>query len=880
MDAVPTFDPKSVVAAMPEAVVVVTPDGVLLAANRAFRDLVVSDDSWTIGGLVGRSLRDVTPEPMTGAVAQVLGSAFSGQDPASRWHVLPRAGERETLEMCALALREPAGAASHALVTFRRTLRDEVADRQYEAVSGIRQELWRMRGPGDLEPVLRALHDGLTRVGVMFDVCTITTIDDSADPPLALIHAISPSKGWVVYEPPEPSARRTVRRWRDGRTEVRLEEPDDAPATEERNHTGLTDIVRSVVGVPFSHGTLGVNSTRPHAFSDGDVAFLEEIARMLSAAMTRVEDLRDLHITRETLATKMQLLEAFERIADAVRSSLDIDHILDSLGEELTKARLFRRLMIALVDEDAQAATVVRDIPRDDEGRIHRDDLAAVGRRYELDGSSSVAVAVRTAQTQVVDHGGARADMARRNPDAVGNERIAYAIPVRTGATVIAVLITGGQPDEQEATLNAIEAMSGLLAQTALALDHARLHARVATIGAQHAAQAEILRENEDQLRRTLQELRQAQDQLMQQERLRALAQMASGIAHDFNNTLAPVLGFSDLLLSRPENLHDEEKTRRYLGLIRDAAQDARDVVARMREFYRRRDDGEVVLPVDLQQVAAEAIALTEPKWKQEARANAREIIVLADADADARVLGAATELRDALTNLILNACEAMPDGGTITIRAGVDADGPFLQVVDDGVGMSEDTRSRCLEPFFTTTPTESTGTGLAMVYGTMKRHEGSIDVQSQAGFGTTVTLRFPNTEPPYGGAADPSDTDATTLRVLLVDDEPLVRELLSEYMAVAEHQVTTASDGAEALEAFAPDSYDLVITDRAMPGLSGDQLATAVKDVSPQTPVIMLTGFGPMMDERPENVDMVASKPITMEELYTAISKVTAGRP
>jgi signal transduction histidine kinase/ActR/RegA family two-component response regulator len=385
-------------------------------------------------------------------------------------------------------------------------------------------------------------------------------------------------------------------------------------------------------------------------------------------------------------------------------------------------------------------------------------------------------------------------------------------------------------------------------------------------------------------------ELRETQQQIVRQERLRAIGHMASGIAHDLNNALSPVVGFSELLLSSPELMHDREAARRYLKLIYAGGQDAARVVYRLREFYRQRGDDEPLGAVDLNEVARQAIALSEPKWKSEALASGRVITVRAELSPVPAVRGNDADLREALVNLLFNAVDAMGHGGTIVVQTGrspsQDGDAPAtvrLAVSDEGVGMDDETKQRCLEPFFTTKGEKGTGLGLAMVYGIVRRHDGTIDIESAPGAGTTVTIALPARA---GQAPVAPERDEATrrrpLRVLVVDDEPVVREVTAAYLQADGHSVAMAPDGQEALRLFESDAFDLVVTDRAMPGMSGDQLAAAVKQRAPEVPVLLLSGFGDLMraaGDVPAGVDAVLGKPLTGSRLKQAVASVTRDR-
>ncbi len=391
------------------------------------------------------------------------------------------------------------------------------------------------------------------------------------------------------------------------------------------------------------------------------------------------------------------------------------------------------------------------------------------------------------------------------------------------------------------------------------------------------------LRESKRNLERAMQELRAAHDQVVQQERLRALGTMASGIAHDFNNALAAILGFTELLCNRPETLADTKKTLRYLQMMNTAAQDAGVVVNRLREFYRQREEGEVFAPVDLNKLIEQAVSLTQPKWKNQAEAKGVAIQVVTELERICPVAGSEADLREALTNLIFNAVDAMPQGGTITVRTRSANSRVIMEVADTGTGMTEDVRQRCLEPFFTTKGDRGTGLGLSMVYGILQRHLGSVEIDTALGKGTTFRLSLPAAqEKPPASEHDSAPVSIRPLHVLLVDDEEIVRQILREYLIGDEHVVETAANGRDALDKLPKAAFDVVILDRAMPGLSGDQVAVAIKELKPELPVILLTGFGNMMraaGETPPGIDLVLGKPVTIAGLRSALAQVVKSR-
>ena len=391
----------------------------------------------------------------------------------------------------------------------------------------------------------------------------------------------------------------------------------------------------------------------------------------------------------------------------------------------------------------------------------------------------------------------------------------------------------------------------------------------------------EAVIESNGQLAAALARLKTTQEEVIQRERMHALGRMANGIAHDFNNALAPILGFSELLLMKPETLQDTMRARGYLEMIHNAAKDSAVVVSRLREFYRFRDEGEVFMPVVINDLVLQVISLTQPRWKDQALAAGVTIDVRTEMGNVPTVPGNEAELREALANLVFNAIDAIPKRGTITLRTEVQGRWLVITVSDDGVGMTEEVRARCLEPFFSTKENEGTGLGLGSVYGIVRRHDGEIDIQSEPGRGTSVSISLPlERKGKAPEAPKPAHPARAALRILVVEDEPLVREVLGVYLPEDAHDVVLAVNGRDGLEEFkAEGPFDLVMTDRAMPEMNGDQLAVEIKKLNPTQPIILLTGFGDLMTgagEQPPGVDLVVSKPFTLSTLRAAMSKVT----
>jgi CheY-like chemotaxis protein len=368
----------------------------------------------------------------------------------------------------------------------------------------------------------------------------------------------------------------------------------------------------------------------------------------------------------------------------------------------------------------------------------------------------------------------------------------------------------------------------------------------------------------------------------MQQERLRALGQMASGIAHDINNAISPVSLYTEALLER-EQL--SPRARGHLEIIQRAVDDVAQTVQRMGEFYRQREPQLHLIPVELNKLVRQVIDLTRARWSDMAQQRGANIEMRPELEPGLPLIAAVeSQIRDALVNLVFNAVDAMPQGGALTVRT---FSGPgsgwtrlvHLEVVDQGVGMDEQTRRRCLEPFFTTKGERGTGLGLPMVYGVAQRHGASLEIDSQPGKGTTVRMSFPaGTGEDADRAADEA-SNLGPLRILIVDDDPLLLKSLRDTLEADGHEVVSASGGQAGINAFVEahaegHPFPLVITDLGMPHVDGRKVASAIKAPVPGTVVLMLTGWGRRLvaeGDIPPGVDEILSKPPKISELRAA---------
>ncbi|MBI5167649.1 MAG: response regulator [candidate division NC10 bacterium] len=365
------------------------------------------------------------------------------------------------------------------------------------------------------------------------------------------------------------------------------------------------------------------------------------------------------------------------------------------------------------------------------------------------------------------------------------------------------------------------------------------------------------------------------ESQLFQSEKLAAIGTLASGIAHDFNNLLATISLRTQLLQRR---IQDEE-LRSWLSIIERTAWDGVETVRRLREFTKSAPD-ESFMDVDLNQVAREVVQVTQARWKDEAESQGIKIDVQLDLGLTNPIEGRASELRDVLTNMIFNAIDAMPHGGTIIIKTWGNEDQAYISISDTGVGMTEEVKKRVFDPFFTTKGVKGTGLGLSVAYGIVSRHRGEILVDSQEGKGSTFTIRFPMERKARREVKREEERVSPTrpVRILVIEDEPALRDALRDIFTSLGHQVSLASEGNEGITLFRQEPFDLVLTDLGMPGMSGYDVAKRIRELRLEIPLILITGWGDQVDQariREAGIDLVLAKPFKIEQVAKAMTQV-----
>lgn len=599
----------------------------------------------------------------------------------------------------------------------------------------------------------------------------------------------------------------------------------------------------SAILLPLLHGgrlygTLNLFTRARHEFARDEVSVLESLALQAAAAIAGAR------LQGEAVRGRREA-DLLAELARGLNESPDLDTLMPRIAaaaRELCRAD--------------QAEVAIRDAGRETLEIRYGAGTGSVGGVSTESGLGVLGEALLAGQVF-------RAEECPRDPRFTPDDLAALAegvvallaVPIRSGDVVQGALVVANRAprpftDADERTL-------------ARLADHAALALRAAREGAR-------LRE---QAGRALVEIKAAQDHLVRGETLRALGELAGGAAHHLNNLLAVVWGRVQLLLRREE----DAARRRSLEIVERATKDAADVVRRLQQFAHT-EPADRVEQVNLAALAGEALEMTRVRWHDLALARGVKIEVAFERGELPLVCGDAVALREVIVNVVMNAVDALPGGGRITLASRVEDGMVALAVTDTGVGMSPEVLRRAREPFFTTKGVKSTGLGLSVSHGVLLRHGGELAIDSAEGRWTTVTLRLPvDSAPPAAAPAPALPAGGGQLRILVVDDSAEVREMLAALLTEQGHAVTQAAGGPEALAALAGGTaVDLVLTDLGMPDMNGWQVASAVKTGWPHLRVGIVTGWGDLPDAGPaesKHVDFVLAKPFSAETLQQAIA-------
>jgi signal transduction histidine kinase/ActR/RegA family two-component response regulator len=409
----------------------------------------------------------------------------------------------------------------------------------------------------------------------------------------------------------------------------------------------------------------------------------------------------------------------------------------------------------------------------------------------------------------------------------------------------------------------------------------AQTEAKAAARSEAATAQAEQARCHIAELSHYIAEQDRIREQFSQVEKMSALGELASGVAHDFNNTLTGILGRAQLLLVS----QDTEQIQKGLNTIIQTATDGAKTIKRIQDFARQRRDHDFH-PVCVDQLLRDVAEITRPRWKDHAEAKNVQIALKLQFQSNDLVRGDASELREVLVNMVFNAIDAMPRGGTLTLASREIGEAVEVSVSDTGEGMTDEVRSRIFDPFFTTKGTAGMGLGLAVSYGIIRRHEGTVAVDSAIGCGSTFRITLPSVKGIVEVAA-PAEAPTAKLcrdqnarsRILVVDDEDYVRELLRDILQHEGYDVVLAQEAREALSLFATSTFAAVFTDVGLPGMSGWELARAIRERDRTVPLAVITGWGEAvgsLEKKTAAVDWVVAKPFTMQRILQIAAEVS----
>ena len=539
-------------------------------------------------------------------------------------------------------------------------------------------------------------------------------------------------------------------------------------------------------------------------------------------------------------------LEVIDEVAGIVSSSLRIEDMYERFAPQVKRLVGFYGMSITLVDEDERSAT-------SEYATYPMFGPLKPGERRPLEDSGT---------GWVVSHHRSlvEPDLAQKRLHSTDDAllkigvRSIVRVPLMSKERAIGALALSSQdpgafgPNEQRI-------LERLAAQIAPAIDNARLY---------------------EEVKQALEKLRSSQEHIIQIERLRAMGELASGVAHDFNNALTAILGRTQLLI----NQITYEPHLKSLQLIEQAALDSAQVVRRILDFARLHSEP-LFSSVDVSRLVDDVMELTRHKWWDEAQSKGQTIEVRRHTGDALSALGDYSELREVLTNLVINAYESIPADGAIDIESEGYQEHVRISVSDTGVGMSSEVMQQAFNPFFTTKESSGTGLGLSVVLGIITRHHGTIDVDSDEGAGTTITITLPVAtpveepdEPMVAGVPE----SLKAANILVIEDEPLIRDTIADILSLDGHKVTLAENGEGGLSLFRKGRYDIVFTDLGMPGLTGWDVTRAIKGHRRDVPVIMVTGWGVGIDQSQvdrNGVDGVISKPFSMDKLLDLVHRL-----
>jgi len=584
---------------------------------------------------------------------------------------------------------------------------------------------------------------------------------------------------------------------------------------------------------------------------DGSWRILESTGKLsgddpaVATVVISSRDITERKWAEEELQRHTRSVEALHAVAAAVSQTLELDQMLDDVLERVLGVIKVDAGYVTLFDVEVGTGSIMAHQGLSEDFMHHLSQIGGEATEQEIrrwTENREPAFGLRQM------YGGPRLSKALAAAEKEGLQSF-VAVPLWSKTTLLGALVLASRSHRRFSTED-LELLKAIANQLAVGMENSQLFEK---------AQEQV------------EELRTAHEYFVQTEKRRALAEMAGGVAHDFNNFLAVILGRAQLALEDAK----EPKVRKSLQVIEQSAEDAAKMVLRLRDSARA-ESHEEFEELDPQLLVITALQMVETR-RAESQLSGVIIDITTDLGELLPVEGKPGELRQVLINIIFNAMDAMPHGGEITVKTRQEKDWAVICISDTGEGMTEDVKARIFDPFFSTKGAEGLGLGLSATYGIVANHRGNLEVDSAPVKGSTFTIKLPIAKSAQGkllGTKGISGGHAH-VRILLVDDEAEVVEVLESILDKLGHQVTAVNSGRAALEAMRSEEYDLLITDLHMPDISGHDVASAFRQARAGMPVLMITGWGLQVDRSELAADAVLAKPVSKEILSRQIAAV-----
>lgn len=602
--------------------------------------------------------------------------------------------------------------------------------------------------------------------------------------------------------------------------------------------------LHSYLGVPLKSkgkllGTLFVITQKDRRYNPEEVQFLYSIGNQIGMAMENA------HLFKEAEQWIVQL-EAVRDITNRLNKLNDVRDVAFAVMDEIKKVIEFDNCRVFLLSENREELIPIAFGSEVEEYKGETEEAL----RLKI-GEGITGWIAQTGEPQIIDDG-ERDPRSRHVPGTPYVDESIIASPMIYEREVRGV-ITLSKLGLKQFNRSHLTLLNILANEAAVAIENAKLF---------------------ESLKQAYAKLKEAQEQLIQSEKLRALGEMAGGVAHDFNNLLGAILGRAQLLILSAQ----DAEIKKGLKIIEKASLDGAETVRRIQEFTRLRTD-ENFAEIDINEILRESLEITKHKWKDEAQKKGVLIQVETSFNNNLpSIAGNSSELREVFVNMILNAVDAMPKGGTLSLSSKSEDGHILASVTDTGIGMSEEIKRKVFDPFFTTKGPRGNGLGMSLAYGIITRHNGRILIKSQEGKGTTLTVKLPRRKTEDRDGFQEKISEETQIEnILIIDDEPAIRELLCDILRSEGHQAVAVDNSLKGLKLFEKEDFGIVFTDLNMPEMSGWEVIDKLRTLKPEVVIIMITGWGTQVDSKKlkvNSVDLFMAKPFEVKKLFEILNQ------